>query len=146
MAGPEDLVQRYVSDLLNGTRVELVDELFSPRYVGHDPVSLPGGPRRLRGATETIVDVRNLISALASTDLDFAFTLEDVFHVGTKIAYRVFGEGLIAVQAGNSPIPDPVRASGKLLGDQLHLEYRCTGIFRLDQNRFAERWGVQALL
>jgi len=146
------LIQRYVDELLNGTSVEAIETLFNPNYQDHNPLSGIG--------VEGVDNLRMLVSFLALPTTDIRFTLEDVFEVGQRGAYRLFGEGsgsvdefskLVAHRRISSPRSPygALRRSPTQMGAPLrplptgnrHYDYSCTGIFVERGGKFEERWG-----
>jgi hypothetical protein len=150
------LIERYVDEVLNGGSVETIEVLFNPTYVDHNPLSG-------RGA-EGVDELRLLVSFLALPATDIRFTLEDVFEVEGRGAYRLFGEGLGSVGefsklVAHRPAPSVgspfgalrrgparmVEPMNPLPSGNLHYDYSCTGIFVERSGRFAERWGRPTL-
>lgn len=68
--------------MINASALDVLDDLYSPAYVDHDP--LPGQPSSLDG-------VRTGLAMLVSPEVDPRFYLEDCFAVGDRVAYRIFG-------------------------------------------------------
>lgn len=154
-----DLVRLYVAEILNGTNIHAISQLFNPRFVDHDPLRIPGVIRPTR-SVGTVADVRQQTLLLAMPGVDIKFHLEDVFQspVG-DVAYRVFGQGTVPLAApdeNGSALPRAMRVPGtslafvgsndqRVLGNELHLAYRCVGIFRVSDGKLMERWGVMQI-
>jgi hypothetical protein len=165
VTGSESL-SRYVDEVLNAACADPLNELFTPNFCDHHPLTIPGllEPRGKRG---TIDDLRRVVQLLASPLVNLAFVLEEVIPGKDRLAYRLFGEGTIQLSAeplttrvgrnGSASVrvldlPGVrlrVKASGwdsgKILGDRLMVLYSCVGIFELSGSRFAARWGPEVL-
>jgi hypothetical protein len=162
-----DLVTAFVDSVLNKRDLDILDSLFDRRYRDIDPITIPGYPNR---AVQDQQYVRALCEFLSSPSVDLHFTLEDTFGVPGRIAYQLFGEGLISLASpplhtgAPKALSDGINAesitkrvpaaaalssaervglsrSGKLLNGMLHVEYRSVGIFRIGHGRLIERRG-----
>jgi len=65
-----DFARRHVEDIINARRLDLVDELYAPDAVYHDPVA-PGGTARGRP------EIKAFFSAIFQAMPDVRFTIED---------------------------------------------------------------------
>jgi hypothetical protein len=101
------------------------------------------------------------------------FVLEDAFEADGRVAYRLFGEGTVAL-APTEPMHSPVTVpppgaggqaptrrfdlvdtrlsirtvgwpEGKILSNRAVVLYSCVGIFRVLGSQFAERWGPEVV-
>jgi len=132
-------VEAWVQLYLNDHDVKMIQHLFAPSFVDHDPIPLPTAQHVHTPAARTTSGYLDAVVAfLGSPGVDIQFTLEDVFAASDRVAYRLFGEGNIllrssALAIGASSLPP--------LADQVHVTYQTTGIFRVADRRFAERWG-----
>lgn len=113
----KELLQTCVDELLNLERMELVAQLFSPTFVDHDP--LPGGRPDRRGLERALSD-------LFASAARIRFTLEAAVSEDDLVAYRLFGQG-------SSP--------KDLFDTEAVVLYECTGMYRVREGRFTERWG-----
>lgn len=160
------LVEKFVELILNQHEFEALDDVLDQRYRDYDPIEIPGYPVRPVQDREYI---RALCSFLSSPWLDLHFTIEDVFGEPGRIAYQLFGEGMIEVAVAPGPGGDLKKtfddessrmstrvrpllstsaaqheylsSTGKLMNGQLHVEYRSVGIFRTSNRRLLERRG-----
>ena len=73
------IVLRLVREVLQGGRLELVEEFFAPEYVPHDP-SNPGRPGGIEGA-------RGFIAQLHTMAEGVSYTPEHVLAEGDLVAY-----------------------------------------------------------
>ena len=156
-----DLVTGFVERVLNGCDAGAIDDLCDARFRDFDPIAIPGYPNRKIQDREYI---RALCGFLRSDDVDVYFTLEDMFGIPGKIAYQLFGEGLVTVDSPTEPPVESGRHStspsvvptfnpfsvmqastlakgGRLLKNKLHVQYRSIGIFRIGNRRLVERRG-----
>lgn len=131
------LLERLIDEGLNGHDEAVVDELFSPRYRDHHPLTVPGADRTA-GRMGSTQNMRAVIAFLAG-QADVKFTVEDAFAAGDRVGYRLFGEGLVRIP--RPPGGPPAPPGGAPDGATVHLTYRCVGIFALAAGRFVERWG-----
>jgi SnoaL-like domain len=149
------LLVRFVEEVLNGHSIEALPEIVSPNFVDHDPIEVhgPTGQRRMG-----LAYLEDLVRFLDLPVVDVRFELEDLLEDGDRIAYRLFGEGVIrvdvgslarggAVTVGARPPESQVARLGELregllLGEMLHTEYSGVGIFRVESGRLRERWGA----
>lgn len=146
--------RRFVTDVLNGHRQDVVDRLFQAGYRDHDPLLVPGFLED-PGFAGGIGGVRALAGLLSAPGVDMAFTPEVVFGDDERIAYRLFGEGVVPLAAvagspalppiGGSALRDGTTGLQRPLGrpdvEVVHVLYSCTGIFQLSGGRFRDRWG-----
>ena len=159
-----DVLMGYV-DLLNHQRIVDIPRLFGSTFVDHDPLVIPGFIEPQLGVGAGLANLEMMLQFLATPDVDFQFTLEDsiVSANQDRIAYRLFGQGIIRIPDAAEQSADPISQSGtirpaqneanrgtdgvvipadKLLGTMLSVEYCCTGFFRIEDRRISERWGV----
>lgn len=142
---PIRLVEELVEQALNAHDLDAVGRLMVKRYRDHSPLYLdpflkpePGGH---------FVEVEQIVKFLSRDEIDIRFTLEDIFTVNDRVAYRIFGEGIIGLDSLGVEFIGPPSAlpAGALLGTELHVSYQCVGIFRVEGGQLAERWGAQIL-
>ena len=67
-----DFARRHVEEIINGRRLDLVDELYAPGAVYNDPVA-PGGTARGRQ------EIKAFFSAIFQAMPDVRFTIADNF-------------------------------------------------------------------
>ncbi len=75
------IVRRYIEEILDGGNLDLVDEIFSPQYVLHDPNS----PQELRGLEGS----KQFAGAFRTAFPDIAHTIEDQVAEGDKVVTRL---------------------------------------------------------
>jgi predicted ester cyclase len=83
---PEDQIavsKRVIEEGFNQGNLDVVDELCTEGFVGHDPVA---GEQDLAAAKASI-------SLYRSAFPDLHFTIEDAFESGDKVALRWTGQG-----------------------------------------------------
>lgn len=81
----EAVVRRFLEEIFAGGNLELVDELFAPDYVLHDP-SVPGEVRGPEG-------MRQYVSMYRAAYPDTNFTIEDQISEGDEVATRWVARG-----------------------------------------------------
>jgi steroid delta-isomerase-like uncharacterized protein len=74
------IVRRYFEEILDGGNLDLVDEIFDPQYVLHDP-NAPEEVRGLEGAKQFVGVFRRAFP-------DIAHTIEDQAAEGDKVVTR----------------------------------------------------------
>ena len=114
------LVRRYYDEVLNGRRVELLDELAAPDYVENNP--LPGQGTGREGLKQRVT---MLVDGLAPT-----FTIADVVAEDDRVVVRWVNSGTHA---------------GAFLGvPRTGRSFRIAGIdiHRVAGGRLAEHWHV----
>jgi steroid delta-isomerase-like uncharacterized protein len=117
----EDLVRRYYEEALNPGRFDLLDELLTEDFWDHE--ELPGFPPSGEG-------LRQKYAMLRAGFPDFAFTIEDLFGAGDRVAARVTARGSHEGEFGGRP------PTGR------RFAVASVGIFRVADGRIAEHWGV----
>ncbi len=167
------LLSRFVQEVLNDCCAESIPEIFNPTYRDNHPLRIPG-LLEPPGKTGSTADLRTVVNLLASPVLDMGFVLEDLFEVEGRVAYRMFGQGTVALSPSGahhdgeslSHVGDawksPTERSfdfadarlgikafgwpeGKILGDRAVVRYSCVGIFRVLGSQLAERWGPEVV-
>lgn len=122
------LVGAFVRRVLNDHAREAIHELFTPNFVDHHPLFVgdnhSGVP--VKGSLATM---HSMVEALDHSSTDLTFHLEDVFAAGDRVAYRLFG-------------------SGQVEGPDVPVTLLCesVGIFRIENDRLAERWGPVSVM
>ena len=75
------VVRRYFEEILDGGNLGLVDEIFDPQYVLHDP----GSPQEVRGLEGT----KRYVGMFRSAFPDIAHTIEDQIAEGDRVVARL---------------------------------------------------------
>lgn len=79
------VVRRFLEEIFTAGNVELVDELFAPDYVLHDP----GVPDEVRGPE----GMKRYVSMYRAAYPDTHFTIEDQIAEGDEVVTRWTGQG-----------------------------------------------------
>ena len=118
------VASRWYEEVFNAGNLALIDELFAPNFVDHDPSNpLPG----LEG-------VRQLVSMYRGAFPDLHLTIDDEITEGDKVVTRFTGRGThMGPLMGIPP-------SGK------RVTITAIDILRFENGRIAEHWGNQDLL
>ena len=116
-----DLARRYAEEVINGHRLDLVDEIFAPHAVFNDPVA-PGGVARGREA------IKAFFAAVQQAMPDLHFMIDDIFGSGDCAAWR--GTVRVTLQGTFGPLP----ATGKSATSPI------AEIFRVADGRITEVW------
>lgn len=160
------LLEAWVMDGLNRGDQTAIRAAFAPGFRDYDPLVLPGLIVPSRRNWGTLDDNLAVVEALASPVVDFYFHIEDVVSSPTRIAYSLFGEGMLRVIGGNDDVTtvaakvmgDPYRPApgtardvnneirrllptGALIGNNLHIQLRRVGMFRISEGMFVEHRG-----
>lgn len=114
------LVDRFYDEVLNGRRLEVIDEIAAPDYLEHDP--LPGQGEGRPG-------LHDRVSALVSA-LEPAFTVEDVVAEGDRVVVRWRNRGTHVGSFLGIP------ATGR------HFDIAGIDVYRVSDDRLAEHWHV----
>ena len=115
------VLRRFDEEVWNAGHIEVMDELFAPDYVNHDP-SLGQTPDR-DGHKRTIELVRVALP-------DVHETVEDLFAEGDRVVFRwTIRATHLGELLGTAPTGNPVHIGGM-------------EIYRLRDERIVERWGV----
>jgi len=120
---PEDvktLPRRLVDEVYNQGKLEAVDEIVSPEYVGHDPAL----PEDITGPAAE----RELAATYRAAFPDMAITIDDQIAEGDKVATRWTARGTHTGDLWGIP------GTGK--------EVRVTGtsVDRIQEGRIVESW------
>ena len=114
-------VRRHAEEIINGRRLDLVDELYAPDAVFHDPLARGG-------AAHGREEIKSFFASLVQAMPDFRFTIEDAFGTADRSVWR----GVVSATLQNEFGPLP--ATGK------HASVPITELFRVVDNRIAEVW------
>jgi steroid delta-isomerase-like uncharacterized protein len=81
----KDLVRRWWAGLNQGNALDIVDEIYSPDYVLHDPSQ----PEPVRG----VQGVREFVSSVLSAFPDAQYTIESLIAEGDKVVQHISTQG-----------------------------------------------------
>ena len=79
------VIRRFLKEVFEGGELDLIDELFAPDYVLHDPVV----PEEVRGPE----GMKQYVSMYRSAYPDTHFTIEDQVSEGDRVVTRWTGQG-----------------------------------------------------
>ena len=79
------VVRRFIEEVFGGGNLELIDELFAPHYVLHDP-AVPGEVRGPEG-------IKQYVGMYRGAYPDTRFTIEDQIAEGDEVVTRWTGRG-----------------------------------------------------
>lgn len=117
--------RRFVEEIINQGKHDLVYELYSPDYVDHN--APPGIPPGLEG-------VKGIFALFRTGFPDVHFTINRLVGEGDKVATWVTGHGTnTGPFLGNPP-------SGK------EATWSSFGIFRVKDGKIVEHWGIPDLV
>ena len=116
----EALVRRYVEEVYDQRKLEVVDEIFASEFTFHDP-DLPGGARGPEG-------IKRVVKIFLDAFPDLQVTLDDELSSGDKVVTRW-----------------TTRAThqGELMGiapTGRRIEVTGVGIWRVAEGKIAEAW------
>jgi len=121
-SGQQKVALSYFRDVLDGRRVELVDELFQPDCVLHF------GSREIKG----LVEVRGMVERVNSSYSKLTTEVHDIIEVGDRVVvrltHRATGAGTVRSRLGAHD------AAGKTF------EWEAVVIFRMKNGKIAEDW------
>jgi steroid delta-isomerase-like uncharacterized protein len=118
----EALVRRYVEEVYDQRKLEVVDEIFAPDFTLHDP-DLPGGARGPEG-------IKRVVETFVDAFSDLQVTLDDELSSGDKVGARWTSRG--TPQGGLMGIA----ATGR------DIEVTAVGIWRVADGKISEAWLV----
>lgn len=116
----EEIIRRFVREIVNAGNYDVADDLFAEDYVRHDP-TVPEEKRGPEGFKETV-------EAFRSAFPDVEMTLHEVFADGEYVAFR-------ATEIGTH--------EGEFMGIEptgRRVEMEGTVIHRLEDGKVAETW------
>lgn len=118
------VASRWYEEVFNAGKIELIDELFAPNFVDHDPGNpLPG-----------FEGLRQLVSMYRSAFPDLRLTIEDEITEGDRVVTRFTGRG-----THKGPLMG-IPPTGK------RVTITAIDILRFENGRIVEHWGNQDLL
>ncbi|HYP62069.1 MAG TPA: ester cyclase [Thermomicrobiales bacterium] len=118
------LDRRYFDDVLNGCKLEVIDEICAENYVSH----IPGMADMGREGD------KQLIGSMHASFPDLHFELRDQIAEGDRVLHVLIGRGTHRAEFMNIP------ATGK------SIEVTGMNINRIANGKIAESWGVIDLL
>lgn len=116
-----EIVRRHIEEAVNQQKVDVVDELYDPDVVYHDPFT-PGG----RG--QGTKPMKDFMVATTNAFPDFHFDVEDIFGSGDLVVWRGRATG---THKGDFP---GLPASGK------PIDLPMTQFFRITEGKVRELW------
>jgi len=118
------VASRWYEEVFNAGNLALIDELFAPNFVDHDPSNpLPG-----------LDGVRQLVSMYRGAFPDLHLTIEDEITEGDRVVTRFTGRGTHKGSLMGIP------PTGK------RVTIAAIDILRFENGRIAEHWGNPDLL
>lgn len=121
------LVRQVYEDVRSEGKLELVDEIFSPEYVGHDPTAQPPEVHGPEGFKQQTAGYRSVFP-------DLRFTIESLVAEGDEVVSRWTARGTHrGSMTGEEPTGHDIEVSG-------------FGSWRIEDGKVAEHWGVIDLL
>ncbi|HXZ04940.1 MAG TPA: ester cyclase [Ktedonobacteraceae bacterium] len=120
----KSVANRWYEEVFNAGKLELIDELFAPDFVDHDPSNpIPG-----------LDGVRQLVTMYRTAFPDLHITVEDTITEDDKVVTRFIGRG-----TQNGPLMN-IPPTGK------KVELTAIDILRFENGKMVEHWGNQDLL
>ena len=123
-AANKALDRRYVDDVLNGRRLDVIDEICARNYTGH----VPGMPD-MDGNGD-----KELVGSMHAGFPDLHFEVLDQISEGNLVLHSLLGRGTHQAEFMNIP------ATGK------SIEVGGMNINRMANGKIAESWGVVDIL
>ena len=118
----KDLIRRVIDEAFNDGDLDVVAEALATDYLDHQAgAAAPRGPEAFRG----------FVVAFRATLPDVAVTVEDLVAEGDRVALRVTWRG---TQLG--PL-------GGVLATGLAVEFAGYHVYRFEDGKVAEHWGLQ---
>jgi steroid delta-isomerase-like uncharacterized protein len=114
------IIRRFVDHVLNGGHVELVDQLFAPNYMVHDP-SNPQRPNGIEG-------VKGFLHMFKTGLSEWKYTIDGMMAENDSVMYRWTME---AVHTGQFMGIPPTGKRLKIGG---------VDIFRIENGKIVESW------
>jgi steroid delta-isomerase-like uncharacterized protein len=119
----EALVRRYVEEVYDQRKLDVIDEIFAPDFTLHDP-DLPGGAGR---APEGI---KRIVETFVEAFPDLQVSLDDELSSAEKVVTRWTSRGT---------------HQGELMGiapTGKRIEVTAVGIWRVSEGKISEAWLV----
>ncbi len=119
---PATLIRRVIDEAFNAGQFDVVDTAFTADYLDHEAgPEAPRGPEGFKG----------FVRAFRITFPDVEVTVEDLIAEGDRVALRVTWRGTQLGALGGVP------ATG------LPVEFAGFHVYRFDDGKVAEHWGLQ---
>ena len=115
----ESVIRRFIEECINGRRLEVVDDLFSPAYVNN--AATPDISPDLQG-------YKQRLSYMMQGFPDLHIDIEDIFSAEDKVAIRLTASGTHQGQCMGIP------ATGK------NATWTATAIYKVIDGQIVERW------
>ena len=115
----EAVVRRFIDECLNGSNIDLVDELFSPDYVNN--AATPDISPDLEG-------YKRRIAYMMRGFPDLMVKIEDIFSHGDRVAVRLTARGTHQAECMG------IAATGN------HATWTATAIYQIKDGRIVQRW------
>ncbi len=119
---PEDVVLRYIKEVIDGRNAAVIDELFQPDCVVHRP----------EGVLNGIQGVQKFFERSRQTWTEVHTEIHDVIVSGDRVvvrlSHRAVGAGSLNSRLGSYDV------KGKNLG------WEAIAIFRLKEGKITEQW------
>ena len=116
------LARRFAEDIINRGNVDMVDEIYAPEYVDHDP-NMPEDVHGLEGVKETY---NMILGAFPDSEV----TIEDQVAEGDKVVTRW------TVRATHQGELMDIPPSGN------RVEFMGVTISRIEGNKIVEDWDI----
>jgi steroid delta-isomerase-like uncharacterized protein len=121
------IVRQVYEDVRSDGNLDLVDRIFSPDYVGHDPTAQPQEVHGPAGFKDQTAGYRRVFP-------DLRFSIHQLVAEGDDVVVRWTARGTHrGSMVGEVPTGEPVEVSG-------------FGSWRIEEGRVAEHWGVLDLM
>jgi len=114
------LVRRHFEEVLNQGNFAVLDELYAPNFIFHEP-AFP--------QVRTREDAKRWLTQTLNTFSDFHATIDDMIAEGDQVAGRFTVRG---TDTRDTVVPRPHSATGK--------QFTVTGIARIANGQFVEIW------
>jgi predicted ester cyclase len=116
------VITRYLLEIFNGKKLELLGEVFPERFVRHD----------LNDGSDiwmTVADQQKRLSVLFDAFPDFHYTISDIIAEGDKVVVRALWHGTQKNTYRN------IESSGNRIDSVSEIIF-----YRLEKGKIAERW------
>jgi predicted ester cyclase len=117
------LLRRFYEEVFNQGSYAVLDEIFAPNYINHNPGNPPGVPNDREGLRQIVTLYRNAVSGIH-------FTIDDMIAEGDTVICRWTSTG---THTGDLLGIAPTGKSATVTG---------TDIERVENGKLAEGWGV----
>jgi predicted ester cyclase len=115
------LVRQVYEDIPSERKVDLVDQVFSADYVGHDPTAQPEEVRGREGFEEQTLGYRSVFP-------DLRFTIDSMVAEGDEVFVRWTARGTHqGSMAGESPTGNRIEVTASAAGESRRDRFTSTG-------------------